>query len=978
MTPERWEQIGNLYEAASALSAAPRAAFLAQACAGDAELRREIEAMLAAEQSVGDFIAAPAMRDAAQLVSAQPQGLRIGQRLGHYELLAFVGAGGMGEVYAAQDTRLGRKVAVKVLPAALARDDERLRRFEQEARAVGMLNHPNILTLHDVGTHETVPYLVSELLAGETLRTWLKRGPLPPRKAVEFALQIARGLAAAHERGLVHRDLKPENIFITTDERVKILDFGLAKLVPPRFKAAAETSAASAATNDTLRKLAAEEVQTNPGMVLGTVGYMAPEQVRGGEADQRADIFAFGVILYELFAGERPFRGATAVETMNAILNHEPPELPALQRAQAPGLERIIHRCLEKRPEQRFQSVSDLGFALEALTTSGLPSAEAVTLRQEAASVGWWRRFTAVQWVWFCVACAALAFGAGYFTSSFKRATPPAETLRLSLAPPDKVTRMSDPVLAPDGRRLVFSAATEGNRSSLWLRPLSSLGAQPLAGTEGASAPFWSPDGQSLGFFAQGKLKRLALNGESPVTLADAPSPRGGAWNRDGVILFVPHPSAGIQRITAAGGAAATLTTPDAARQESNHQWPSFLPDGGHYLYLVTGQQASETGIYVAALDGSARRRLLSATSPALYAKGARGGALLFMRDGALYAQAFDAAARQLRGEPERLAEQLAGGAFGRGGFSVSANGVLAYATGNPANNRQQPAWFDRTGKQLGELGSVNRYLGASLAPDETRLVTARPDPAAGAADLWVLDLARGTELRFTFDPANDMFPLWSPDSSRLAWVSTRDGASSLYQKAANGAGQDELLFRSGQQKFPTDWAADGRLILFQDSAPQTKWDVWALPLEGTHKPYALLQSAFNETGGRLSPDERWLTWVSDESGSNEVYVQGFAANALTGGKWQVSIKGGDQPRWRNDGKELFYVAADGKLMAVAVQSQGAAFKPGAPNELFDLRALKTAGRGYEVSSDGRKFLLVTNLEDAATAPFTIVLNWLE
>jgi eukaryotic-like serine/threonine-protein kinase len=968
MTAERWEKVGKLYEEASELPPKARVAFLEQACAGDKDLRHEVEAMLAAEAYVGDFIAEPALKDAAGLLASHAPGALIGKKLSHYELLSFLGAGGMGEVYTARDTRLGRRVAIKLLPAMVARDGDRLRRFEQEARAIGMLNHPNILTIHDIGTHEEAPFIVSELLEGGTLRVWLKDKTITQRKAVDFALQMARGLAAAHERGIVHRDLKPENVFITKDERVKILDFGLAKLVQLRGNGSKSSSASPL-------------VHTVSGIVMGTVGYMSPEQVRGDETDHRADIFAFGVILYEMFAGTPPFRGDSAVETMNAILKTETPELPASLREQSPGLERIIHRCLEKRPERRFQSANDLGFALETLTAagwSGTPSE-----RQRAAAEAWpegkdkpgllsWlyeSRLDRASWLgWLAAGILALTTGA-LALAYFRQPAVEAETIRLTIAPPEKINRMAEPTISPDGRRLAFVASTEGNRSTLWLRPLGSLTAQPLPGTEGASLPFWAPDGKSLGFFAQGKLKKITLSGEPPVTLCDAPSPRGGTWGSNGVILFVPHPNAGVQRVSVNGGAPIAVATPDTTRQESNHLWPAFLPDGHHFLYLVTGQQPEEAGIYVASLDQGERRRLLAASSNALYAGP---GYLLFARDRTLLAQPFDANKQQVSGEAVRLVEQIPGGPSGKAGFSVSDNGMLVHSASIDLNN-QQLGWFDRAGKSLGSIGTLGSYVTAELSPMEDRVAVTRIDRQTRTFDIWLLDLASGSDFRFTYDPASDVNPLWSPDGSRIVWLSMREGAPSFYQKPVNGAGQAELLYRSDHQKVPTDWSDDGRFLLFQDNDPKTKWDIWVLPLEGERKPVPFAQTQYNESNGHLSPDGRWIAYTADETGTNEVYVQAFQPNDQTeGGKWQISAKGGDRPSWRRDGKELFYLTG-GKLMSVEVKG-GAGFQIGTPKELFDMRSMRAIGGS--IAPDGKRILLVTIVEELNVTPFTIVLNW--
>jgi eukaryotic-like serine/threonine-protein kinase len=953
MTPERWEQIGRLYESAKELEPSERAAFLDQACAGDEALRGEVESLLAAEESVGGFITAPALRDAAQLLTGESPEAMVGKQLGHYQILSLIGAGGMGEVYAAKDTRLGRRVAVKLLHASVSSDADRLRRFGQEAKTIGMLNHPNILTIHDVGTHEGAPYIVSELLEGETLREQIKDGAIAPSRAADFALQITRGLAAAHERGLAHRDLKPENLFINRDERIKILDFGLAKLVQPQFSRAGASGPAFPV------------VRTNPGMVMGTVDYMAPEQLRGEEADHRADIFAFGVIFYEMLAGERPFRGGSSAETISAILKQDAPELPAPSSAPSQGLERVIHRCLQKRPEQRFQSASDLGFALEALTSSALgPSGSRLRSTAPRPTLPFHLNQGRIGWIAAGVfMLAAILLAVAYF----RRPAEEANAIRLSILPPEKAARVGDPVIAPNGRRLAFVATTEG-KTLIWVRPLGSLAAQPLPGTEGASGPFWSPNGRSIGFFAQGKLKKIALSGEPPVTLGEAPANRGGTWGPDDIILFVPHPNAGVYRVSAAGGSVTAVTAPDGSRQEGSQLWPCFLPDGNHFLYFMTGLQQEEAGIYIASLDGREKKRLLTAGSNALYAPP---GHLLFVRERVLWAQRFDADESRLAGEPLRLADQIPVQPFGKGFFSVSQNGVLVHGSSGSSAD-QQAGWFDRAGKPLGLIGSPGAYLNFGLSPDEGRVALARFDRQTGTPDIWLLDLARGIESRFTFDPAPDLFPFWSPDEGRILWLSIREGLFSLQRKASSGAGQDELLLTSDHQKHPTDWSGDGRFIVYQDNDPKTKWDVWVLPLDGERNPFPFAQTRFNETNGHFSPDSKWITWTSDDSGSNEVYVQAFQNPE---GRRQISTKGGDQPRWRRDGKELFYIAADGKLMAVEVKS-GAGFESGAPKALFDLRGIRAIGGNYAVSADARKFLVMTSIEEASAAPFIVVLNW--
>src|SRR5262245_23256445 len=961
---QRWQQVETLYHAALDREPQSRAAFLEEACAGDDTLRREVEELLgydgAAESFIkGNALAFEARRLEPEELSQTRAQLLPGQRVGAYKIQTLLGRGGMGVVYRARDERLRRDVAIKVLPASLANDAERLRRFEQEAHATSALNHPNIMTIYDIGAHEGAPFIVAELLEGEELREQLEAGTLPARKALDYAQQITQGLAAAHAKGIVHRDLKPENLFVTKDGRVKILDFGLAKLKPTQ-PGVVDTDAL------TQKRL------TDPGVVMGTVGYMSPEQVRGQETDQRSDIFAFGVILYEMLSGQRPFRGASAIEVMNAILKEEPPELCETNTKISPQIERLVRRCLEKRPERRFQTASDLGFALEEL--SALSGA-----RLEAAVVGPARLFGQARLAW--AVAAALLLGMLGLTWAYFTRQPTADALEMksSILPPEK-TSFDQVAVSPDGRRLAFTAAT-GGKVQLWVRAFNSAEVKPLAGTEGASFPFWSPDSRFIGFFVPGKLKKIEVSGGLPVTLCDVGVPSGGAWGRDGVILFSALGGAGVSSVSSVGGEVRSVIRPDFNRQETEYVTSCFLPDGRHFLYSKFSAHKEVRGIYLASLDGSVNERLLGDDSNAVYAAtGIDAGYLLFGREGALMAQPFDTARHRLTGEPFPVAGQV-GTVLGstvsimrRRNFSVSDTGVLVFDP-LPGRRRNQLVWVDRGGRIIVSLDKIDEVAMARLSPDDKRIVVARTENNGSYTDLWLSDVSAGNLTRFTFNPAQDTYPVWSPDGSRIVWASNREGVLHLYERAASGR-QDALLLKSNYFKFPTDWSRDGRFIIYREINPKTKNDVWVLPVGPQNtalSPFPFLQTEANEAAAVISPDGQWIAYNSDESGRYEVYVQSFPGG---GGNRQVSTGGGIGPRWRGDGKELFYHAADGKLMAAPVKG-GASFEAGMPTPLFEFRAggyLITPY--YDVTKDGQKFLINTVVETEPNAPLTVVVKW--
>ena len=876
--------------------------------------------------------------------------------LGRYQIVSPLGAGGMGEVYLARDPKINRNVAIKVLPVAFSADTDRLRRFEQEAQAAGAINHPNILSIYDVDTHEGSPYVVSELLDGTTLREQLNGNGLPVRKSLDYALQIASGLAAAHAKGIVHRDLKPENLFITKDGRLKILDFGLAKLIEQPDGNEAQTD------------LPTRQFNTDPGAILGTVGYMSPEQVRAVRVDHRSDIFSLGTILYEMLSGKRAFHGASKIETLNAILKEEPPELSQSNSQINPALERVVMHCLEKNPDQRFQSARDVQFALEAL--SGMPSGRTTATVLPLATVQPNKR----QWLpWVIAAVLLLGLLAALpFAIAYLRHTPAqtATAARFFIYAPEKTSFGGPFAVSPDGLRVVLRGTSEG-KTLLWVRDIDSLTAKPLEGTEEAIYPFWSPDSRFIGFFSAGKLKRIEFTGGPAQTICDAADGRGGTWNRDGVIVFAPSPLDSLYKVSAAGGSPVPVTKIDESAREVSHHFPYFLPDGRHFLYAGRSVLLENSWILVGALDSNETKRVMNFTANAVYVAP---GYLLTMRELTLVAQRFDPDKLELAGDSFPVVEgvdRIPGLGFGL--FSVSDTGVLVYRGGSGGN--VDLAWFDRTGKQLGTLGPPAAYNNPALSPDEKRLAVSIVDPQVRlTADLWLIDLSSGSRTRLTFDPGAESCPIWKPDGSVIVFHSTRDGPLNLYQKAANGAGNEDALLRSENSKSPSDWSADGKFILYEEQNQRTGSDLWVLALSGEQKPFPFLQTNYVENQGQFSPNGKWVAYTSNESGTYQVYVRSFPS----GGVWQISDNGGGDPRWRHDGKELFFISLDRKLMSVDIKGDGSTFESSPPKPLFELRVRRLPGprNYYVVSNDGQRFLVASNPDEVATQPMTVVLNW--
>jgi eukaryotic-like serine/threonine-protein kinase len=886
-----------------------------------------------------------------------PAAIAVGSNVTHYRIVSKIGAGGMGEVYRALDTRLNREVAIKLLPADFAADEDRVRRFEQEARATSALNHPNILTVYDIGAHNGSSFIVAELLEGEELRGRLNEGAIPQRKAVDYARQIVAGLAAAHERGVVHRDLKPENIFVTADDRVKILDFGLAKLKPSALAGGADSEA------ETRKPL------TNPGVVMGTVGYMSPEQVRGTAADHRSDIFSFGVILYEMLSGRRAFAGDSVVETLNAILKAEAPELDGDGAAKvSPALEKIMRRCLEKRPEHRFHSAHDLGLALEALSAStsssgNNPAGEASALIDVKARPPAWRGRAA----WIIAGAFALIAVAALGYAFFNRAPSGEKAARLTFNPPPELafndTLPDTAVVSPDGQKIAFTATSADGKNMLYVRNLDSPEAKLLPGSENAIELFWSPDSRSVAYGSNGKLKRsdIASGGNAQV-LCDAARLVGGTWSKDGVIVFTPDYRTALVQVSAQGGEPKPVTMKTEGADE-RHRYPSFLPDGRRFLFLrEPNNDLGNRGMWVGSLDSPEIKPILPDYSPFVYAPP---GHLVFVRNDALVAQAFDAARLTVAGDAVPIITGRAN-ELGTRRFSVSDDGVLIWQ--GKWQRDYQLVWFDREGKQTGTVDApmkVNVGQDPHISPDGKRLVVKRD------FNLWVIDLEKGTGLRIT--STFSQIPAWSPDGSRLAYTAV----AGLAVKAANGSGEAETLLPGAS--FPADWSPDGRFLIFLRRGVKTRHDTWALPMTGERREYLLLNSSFDEHHPQFSPDGRWLAYASDETGNYEIYVQSFSADGKLGAdKKRVSSAGGILPVWRRDGGELFFVAADGQMMSSSVKTGGTEFEFAAPKPLFKTRMLSGVinFHEYDVSPDGQRFLIGTLVGDTKAQPPTVILNW--
>jgi serine/threonine protein kinase/Tol biopolymer transport system component len=964
MTPDRWQQISQLYHAALTRGGGDRAAFLAEACGGDEPLRREVESLLAQPASAQAFLDGEALAGAAQMVSDVGASVLTGRRLGAYQVQARLGAGGMGEVYRARDTKLGRDVAIKILPHVFTSDPERLARFEREARMLAALNHPNIGAIYGLEDADGIRALVLELVDGETLADRVARGPLPLKEALPIARQITEALDAAHEKGIIHRDLKPSNVALTRDRTVKVLDFGLAKA------SAGDGAGAAGSQAPTMSKGGTRE-----GVVLGTAPYMSPEQARGQAVDKRTDIWAFGCVLYELLTGQVAFSGATIQDTIAAVLEHEP-NWSALPAATPGNIRRLLERCLEKDPKRRLRDVGDARMELD----DSLAEVTPVAARPRARWVPW--------------AAAVVLASAALATASFvllRRSSTPAPertaqfTLSLVNLPGDYEPIGGTPTPSPDGQYLAFVAGgPNGGALSVWVRPLESVEATKLEGTEGTGpegALIWAPDGRWIGFWADGKLKKIPPSGGIPQIIAELPGFQSAAWGPGGDIVYRPTNRAPLFRVSESGGSPTQVTRLDQALTENSHRYPQFLPDGRRFLFVSRCGERDNNALYIASLDSPEVKRVMPAQAQVLYAPpGTSGpGTLFYYRDGALVAQAFDTDRGTVAGDPVPVADKVFYSAPSiSAGFWVSADGRVVIIRSAGAGDGRL-AWVNREGEEAGVLGPPGNYTQPRISPDGARVAFSRPDDETGNRDVWYTEIVRGITARLTVDVANDWFPVWSPDGKQLLFGSDRGGGPELpsYLKKSMEPGRDESPVPDATDS-PFDWSRDGRWISYGTD------DLWIASSSGERKPFAFLATPAREGGGRFSPDGRWIAYVSNETGRDEVYVRPFGgAPTAADGKIQLSISGGDFPVWGPDGHELFYMSRDSSLYAVNTRNLGQSTTAPLPSRLFQacpgtqtvLPPLTGRTYGYAFDThDGQRFLI--NCLAEPPGQYRVLMNW--
>ena len=874
-----------------------------------------------------------------------------GTKLGPYEIIAPLGAGGMGEVYRARDTRLGRDVAVKVLPAHLTENPDVRTRFEREAKTISSLNHPHICTLFDVGREGATDYLVMELVEGETLAERISKGPLPAEQVIKLGTEIADALDKAHRAGIVHRDLKPGNVMLAKSG-AKLMDFGLA-----RATGAAGTGSSSGAsiTNLTQSPTVAQPL-TAQGAIVGTFQYMAPEQLEGAEADVRSDIWALGCVLYEMATAKRAFAGATQASLISSIMKDQPRPIGELQELAPPGLDRLVRACLEKDPQERIQTAQDVRLHLrwiaEGGSLAGVPAPVSARRRSRER----------MAWILAGVGGAAAVTLA---VVHFAFPAPAPQTLRFEVSPPSAVQSQDSPRISPDGTTLAYSATDSTGTTRIWMRPLSALVATAMAGTEGAHRPFWSPDSRFLGFVAGGKLKKVSVAGGPPQVVCDAPTGSDGSWGSSDMILFDGTGADPILRVPATGGVPTPAVSPDSAQKLLQVGWPEFLPDGKHFLFLGVSPQSN---LMVASLAGGRPVVLGPCESQVQYLPN---GQLLYSRGGSLVMQPFDANALKLKGEPVPVAEQVGASSVGGADFRASQNGVLVYSSRSVDSG--ELVEVDRTGRLIRTLGTPAGAANLKLSHDGKRVALRVIDPQIRTRDVWIIDRTRDIATRFTFEKSNENYPQWAPDDKSIAyWTDAPKGG--ITTKTLTGSGETQLLYPVVDECILKDWSRDGSTIFFEKTAA-TGLDIWTLSTTGDHKATAFLTGAFNEFDPHLSPDGHYLAYTSDESGHEEVYVQPYPDRS---DKWQISTHGGDDPHWSADGRQMFYLSPDQHMMSVPV-TLAPRFEPGVPVTLFAAKILFPGQQRthYEVTGDGQTFVMFSPTSTRSLPTTTVVVNFL-
>jgi eukaryotic-like serine/threonine-protein kinase len=940
VTPEHHERVGRLFRDALELPSGERSSFLSRSCDGDAILQREVESLLSYEAVGHAAIDGSAMEAVGRAMAVEQSHSWVGRQVSHYRVLSRLGGGGMGEVYRARDIRLGRDVAIKALPLAFAADSARMRRFEEEARTVGQLNHPNIVVVHDIGVHDDASFIVTEMLEGEDLRQQLNRGPLPQRRAIDYAQQITRGLAATHARGIVHCDLKPENLLVTREGCVKILDFGLAKLTD---------------ATDAEPSVSAERLEISPGLIVGTIGYLAPEQLRGERADHRADVFAFGVVLHEMLSGRRPFERSSPSEVVAAILKDEPPDLDG---ATGPiTLNRIVRRCLEKDPEQRFQSVRDLAFALDMLSPTSTESADVhapsfATLRPAGA-------LPMRRWAPSGAVLLTSALIGGIVAWNARSVQPQQGQVARFVLPVQGGTILSgDLELSRDAAFLAYSIGRPGARI-LFVRKLATLDAEPVAVIEGGEGPFFSPDSQWLGFFADGKMKKIPLLGGAPITLADAPSQRGADWGESGSIVFAPIARAGLFVVSENGGVPDALTTPDVQRLETSHIDPRWLPGGRHVIYVARGETQADRTIVAFSLEDRRSRVLLNGDAVPRYLSS---GHLTFLHRGNLMAVPFTVDRIEATGTPTPAGERVAA-------YGVSDTGLLMYAPLNPASGARL-VWVNRRGQTTDIAAPVREYSNPRLSPDGERV--ALTVATAEQSNVWIFDLVRDALLRLTFEGRSG-WPVWSRDGREMIYASNRSGTSwDIYRKPTDGTGLEASILTKPLLQIPHAMSDKGGLLALTEIGPSSFHTAMLSMRDGTMN--VRVKNAWTPS---LSPDGRWFAYTSNEAGRYEIYVRPTSGAE---GRWQISTEGGVEPIWSATGSELFYRHRD-QVLAVDVVTNPT-FEHGRPRKLFEgryaLGEVKDDARAYDVAQDGQRFLMLRPESESSTGDLKVVVNWQE